>query len=492
VSNGKVPSLRAQGTWSAGEGDGKQQFLADLRRLRDAAALEFEELAARAHYPSDVLKEAESGPGLPTLPILAAYVRACDGDVPEWEERWRRLGLAVDGDPGLPVRAAGASAAAVAGARAGVSVAPPDAYDPDLIRAALRGSHQERPRRTASPAASRHVEPEISASAPTVPESPAPWSGGASWDETERWDAATSAGWSTDAPTGWDGFQPKAEVGWDDAATDPSEAPSSGNHHASQPPDPAITETVSAAQAEAIRRDPFSTEWLQDSEFASPPEPESGWQAEPAEAEAAPDDWFTPRESASREQTWAAADTEPSPEATDAWFTPRERSDDGLPQPAKHDAALEQEQTLVTGFWTPSNAASAPTEVQTPAPPPVENRTIPRASWTTPAPAETSAGDPPGAADKTTPMLTQAGAGVPPRPMAEPAVPPRPMAEPALPSRPMAEAASSLRTIAGPAVPPGPVVPPSGRRADRLYPVRLLVVIVVAALIGSVLVLLLR
>src|SRR5580704_10328279 len=131
--------LQARGMWSAGQGDDKARFLADLRALRDTAALGFDELAARAHYPSDVLKEAENGPSLPGLPILAAYVRACDGDVPEWEERWRRLGFEAGADPGLPVRPAGASPAAVAGARAGVSVAPPDAYDPDRIRAALRG-----------------------------------------------------------------------------------------------------------------------------------------------------------------------------------------------------------------------------------------------------------------------------------------------------------------------------------------------------------------
>jgi hypothetical protein len=41
-------------------------------------------------------------------------------------------------------------------------------------------------------------------------------------------------------------------------------------------------------------------------------------------------------------------------------------------------------------------------------------------------------------------------------------------------------------------VPSGPVVPPSERRVDRIYPVRLLVIIVVAALIGSILVLILR
>ena len=136
--------MQAQGMWSAGDGDDNRRFLADLRALRDTAAPEFDELAARAHYPSDVLKEAESGPSLPGLPILAAYVRACDGDVPEWEERWRRLNPEMADDPDLPVRPAGASPAAVAGARAGVGVGPPDIYDPERIKAALRGN-QARP-----------------------------------------------------------------------------------------------------------------------------------------------------------------------------------------------------------------------------------------------------------------------------------------------------------------------------------------------------------
>src|ERR1700726_4832723 len=84
--------LQARGMWSAGQADDKARFLADLRALRDAAAVGYDELSARTHFPSDILKEAENGPALPTLPILAAYVRACDGDVLEWEERWRRLG----------------------------------------------------------------------------------------------------------------------------------------------------------------------------------------------------------------------------------------------------------------------------------------------------------------------------------------------------------------------------------------------------------------
>jgi hypothetical protein len=142
--------------WSAGPGDDQARFLADLRALRDMAAIGYDELSARAHYPSDVLKEAENGPLLPGLPVLTAYVRACEGDVLDWEERWRRL-AEVPEDPDLPVRPAGASPAAAAGARAGVSVAPPDVYDPERIRAALRGGKgrsEHSGRRTGDPAIS--------------------------------------------------------------------------------------------------------------------------------------------------------------------------------------------------------------------------------------------------------------------------------------------------------------------------------------------------
>ena len=140
-SIGKGTQLQIRGTWSAGPGDDQARFLADLRSLRDSAAIGYDELAARAHFPSDILKEAENGSGLPGLPILTAYVRACEGDVTEWEERWRRLASEVPEDPDLPVRPAGASPAAVAGARAGVGIAPPDVYDPERIRAALRAGH---------------------------------------------------------------------------------------------------------------------------------------------------------------------------------------------------------------------------------------------------------------------------------------------------------------------------------------------------------------
>jgi hypothetical protein len=459
--------LQAQGTWSAGEGDDNQRFLADLRALRDTAALEFDELAARAHYPSDVLKEAENGPSLPGLPILTAYVRACDADVLEWEERWRRLGAESLADPGLPVRLAGASPAAVAGARAAVGVAPPDAYDPERIRAALRGSQGRSDRggrSIASRVAPRRVERDAAGPAtvdPVVPESPATWGAGTSWD------AGTTAG----RGTGWDGFQREADEHWDSAAASSS---ANGNHYASQggdgPSGTAVIEPPDTAHADAIRRDPFSADWPQDSELTSTPDSESGWQdrAEAGPAPATQDDWFTPREATDPEQTWSAADTEASSATTDTWFTPRERAEDGLARPrsAEHDVVPPQEHTGsaaagVTGFWTPATAASAPAEVQRPGPLAKEHAN-PQASW--PAPAETSAGDTPDTADHTTPVLAQAPAAA------------------AVPSR----------TITGPAVPPGPVVPPSKPRSDRTFMARLLVVMVVAALIGSVLVLLVR
>jgi len=184
--------LQLRGTWSAGSGDDQARFLADLRALRDVAAIGFDELAARAHYPSDILKEAENGPLLPGLPVLTAYVRACEGDVLDWEERWRRL-AEEPGDPSLPVRLAGASPAAVAGARAGVGVSPPYVYDPERIRAALRGGHgrSDGDRRTSG----RGV------STPARSSAAADFSS-AGWDTGSGQDADTGSGWN-DKPS-WD------------------------------------------------------------------------------------------------------------------------------------------------------------------------------------------------------------------------------------------------------------------------------------------------
>jgi len=412
--------------WSAGQGDDKERFLADLRALRDTAALGYEELAARAHYPSDILKEAEHGPSLPGLPILAAYVRACDGDVPTWEERWRRLGVEVLADPGLPVRPAGASPAAVAGARAGVGVAPPEAYDPDRIRAALRGS-----------AARADKAAQANAGQPTGE--------AARWDAGTRADTATAAGddtrnnsrrsgadasWDVAATPNGDAAQ-KGDASWN-AVSDQSSTAAQGSTAANgnrqlwrqddAPTGAAATDTPDpAAAADALRRDPFSSSWLHDSQ-PIPPVPDTEL----------------------RRQDRTGGDR-PSPEGA------------GQAPPSWRD------------FWTPAAATAAPADVQRPSvPPPAEEPTMAGTAWSafTPSlpkitadPAQRQAADSPQRAE---PMAAQAAAPAPPQTPAEPA------------ARRSAPA-------------------PSGEsRPDRYYPLRLLAVIVVAALIGSVLVLLLR
>ena len=143
-------------------GDDTVRFLRELRQLRDGAGLGHAELAARAHYPYDLIKAAEAGPSLPDLPVLSAYVRGCGGTAEEWEERWRTLTRT----PSLPVSAArhaGNSAAASAGARIGATTQVVDAPDPSVIMAALN--------RVAEGMAGG--DPDVDAAPLTVPPQPA-------------------------------------------------------------------------------------------------------------------------------------------------------------------------------------------------------------------------------------------------------------------------------------------------------------------------------
>jgi hypothetical protein len=233
--------LQARGMWSAGQADDRARFLADLRALRDAAAVGYDELSARTHFPSGILKEAENGPALPTLPILAAYVRACDGDVPEWEERWRRLGSEAWADPSLPVRAAGASPAAAAGARAAVSMAPPDVYDPERIRAALRGGHGRSDTAIASRGAAAAAASTAGAAPPgsPAPDSPPRWSTRAGWDDAAVLPDTTgqdaSQGWDArpeqDTSQGWDGATSQDGGGWFESSSRGNGADQYGGSH---------------------------------------------------------------------------------------------------------------------------------------------------------------------------------------------------------------------------------------------------------------------
>jgi hypothetical protein len=435
--------LQIRGTRSAGSGDDQARFLADLRALRDSAVIGYDELAARAHYPSDVLKEAENGPSLPGLPILSAYVRACEGDVLDWEERWRRLNPEVPDDPDLPVRPAGASAAAVAGARAGVGVAPPDVYDPDRIRAALRGGQGR-----TEQASRKADDPGLLTPAAASP----------------GWDQPAEPSTSPDRGAGWG-----AGPGWD-AVPDPHVTAANGHDSAEQvnrgPFDAAFTTADQAGDVQA--EEDFS--WLQQ----GPP------QSSPAENE--PSSWSSPVEN--EPSSWSSpADHEPSSWSarTDSPLAPLPEAGSVAPEPDSTERIPRyQAESLVaperTDFWSkppvsspapsvaaPSVAApSAPADLRAPSPSHAEEPAITRASW--PSTAETAA-----APAAETAQRASAAAGT---------------------------TAAGTATSSGAAQqvsPQGPSGQPAhAGRPDRYFPVRLLVVIIIAALIGSALVLILK
>jgi len=73
------------------ENDNVAAFARDLRVLRSKVGLDYPDMAEKSHYTMRTLASAAGGLRLPTLPVLIAYVNACDGDVADWEERWGRL-----------------------------------------------------------------------------------------------------------------------------------------------------------------------------------------------------------------------------------------------------------------------------------------------------------------------------------------------------------------------------------------------------------------
>jgi WD40 repeat protein/transcriptional regulator with XRE-family HTH domain len=67
-----------------------QRFAYELRKLRqDARGLTYREMARRAHYSVTALSQAAAGEQLPSLAVALAYVKACGGDLEEWERRWK-------------------------------------------------------------------------------------------------------------------------------------------------------------------------------------------------------------------------------------------------------------------------------------------------------------------------------------------------------------------------------------------------------------------
>jgi hypothetical protein len=75
--------------------DGLEDFARDLRTLRAQADLDYPELAETSHFSMKTLVAAAGGLRLPTLPVAVAYVRACGGNVAEWEDRWQKLAAKI-------------------------------------------------------------------------------------------------------------------------------------------------------------------------------------------------------------------------------------------------------------------------------------------------------------------------------------------------------------------------------------------------------------
>jgi hypothetical protein len=423
-SIGKGAQLQIRGMWSAGPGDDQARFLADLRSLRDTAAIGYDELAARAHFPSDILKEAENGPVLPGLPILTAYVRACDGDVIAWEERWRRLASEVPEDPDLPVRPAGASPAAAAGARAGVGIAPPEVHDPERIRAALRGGHER------SDQGGRRTS-------------------GAGWDTPADQTIKTANG--NHAVDSWSAA-PSGGAAWPDSAKS------------------------------AEYTDQF--QWLPDSGPAAPPADQG--QADTGQTDTALTDTGqagigqagigqagigqADNGRNGNGQVTAAFDVAPAEPAAGEW-APRHR-DDVLKPPERTD------------FWTTqSTAASADPQPPATASHWVEEQSLTQSAWSTPTETMAASSES-SAAPAAFQRSQQAATGLAPSAGSATATPPGASAV----SAGSAGYTGSTRSAAGTST----ATERAGHQRERFFTtVRLLVIIVIAALIGSALVLLL-
>jgi hypothetical protein len=154
------------------------RFVREMRQLRSGTGLGAAELAARVHYPQDVIVAAEAGPSLPDLPVLSAYVHGCGGRVAEWEERWRSLTGSPAAPLGLPARPVGGSSLAAAGARAASSAPAVRIPDQRRIMAAISRAATTPPipaqARAALPAAPAPQPPAPPATAPQLPATVAP------------------------------------------------------------------------------------------------------------------------------------------------------------------------------------------------------------------------------------------------------------------------------------------------------------------------------
>ena len=112
--------------------DGLESFARDLRALRAKAELDYPELADVSHYTMKTLVSAAGGLRVPTLPVAVAYVRACGGNVAEWEERWQNLATKITVDAAKKRRGDGDEREALP--EPADAPAPPEPSAPPAVR----------------------------------------------------------------------------------------------------------------------------------------------------------------------------------------------------------------------------------------------------------------------------------------------------------------------------------------------------------------------
>jgi hypothetical protein len=152
-------------------------FAKDLRELRVKAGLGYPEMAELSHYTMKTLAAAAGGLSLPTLPVTAAYVRACEGNVAEWEDRWHRVADAIkparDGaatpESGRTADGAGRGSSPDAAASGRPAGDGPDDGTPNGAAPEPSGRRAPRPSQVASPRPAREG-PSAPDPAPRPPE----------------------------------------------------------------------------------------------------------------------------------------------------------------------------------------------------------------------------------------------------------------------------------------------------------------------------------
>jgi DNA-binding XRE family transcriptional regulator len=80
------------------DGSPEREFAFWLRDLRNHAGLTYEGMARAVNYSTSTMQSAAAGRQLPTLKVTLAFVRACNGDLAQWENYWTQVKRALDSD----------------------------------------------------------------------------------------------------------------------------------------------------------------------------------------------------------------------------------------------------------------------------------------------------------------------------------------------------------------------------------------------------------